>query len=227
MADSSAKRLIHVSSLVVYDWSRAKRIFDESTPLQSNMYEMGAYTIAKIWQERIITKFAAANLWDLTILRPGFIWGPQNSEIAGMGRRLGRTYLMFGPFTRLPLSHVTNCSDCIAKTLESPKSIGETFNVVDSNSIRVWRYVRAHATGAGGRTWLLPVPYYGGLATARFAAFISRILFGKDGKLPSLLTPRRYKSQFKPLRFSNHKLKSVVDWKPPLSFEECVSATYA
>ena len=58
MARSSVKRLIHVSSLVVYDWSRAKGTMDENTPLLNDPYLMGGYTIAKVWQERIVTKFA-------------------------------------------------------------------------------------------------------------------------------------------------------------------------
>ena len=33
MAQSSVRRLIHVSSFVVYDWSAAKTIMDEETPL--------------------------------------------------------------------------------------------------------------------------------------------------------------------------------------------------
>jgi hypothetical protein len=38
--------------------------------------------------------------------------------------------------------------------------------------------------------------------------------------------PRRYVSQFKPLRFSNRKVTGVLDWTPPLSFEECLRQAY-
>ena len=44
MAKSSVKRLIHVSSFVVYDWARANGTLDESTPLLSDPYHMGGYT---------------------------------------------------------------------------------------------------------------------------------------------------------------------------------------
>src|SRR5258708_5803188 len=33
MAQTSVRRLIHISSFVVYDWSRAKRLMSEETPL--------------------------------------------------------------------------------------------------------------------------------------------------------------------------------------------------
>lgn len=173
MVQSSTKRLIHVSSLAVYDWTRAKGIMDENTPLLSDPYEMGAYTIAKVRQEQVVAKFARTQSWGLTVLRPGFIWGPQHAEIAGMGRHIGRAYLMFGPFTRLPLCHVANCADCLIAVVENPATIGQTFNVIDGDDIRVWRYVREYARRTGQRGFMLPVPYSAGYGVARLASLTS------------------------------------------------------
>ena len=227
MAKSSVKRLVHVSSLVVYDWSRAKRTLDEDTPLLNNIYDMGGYTIAKVWQERVVSKLASANSWAVTIMRPGFIWGHEHAQIAAMGRRFGRTYLMFGPFTRLPLSHVVNCADCLVAAVESPAAAGESFNVIDGDNIRVWRYVREYAKRTGQPGILIPIPYRLGLGVAFLALLVSRTLFGKKGKLPSLLVPRRFESQFKPVRFGSQKLKDKLSWSPPLSFDACLKETYA
>jgi UDP-glucose 4-epimerase len=226
MAQSSTKRLLHVSSLVVYDWRRAKRVMDENTPLLSDIYAMGPYTIAKVWQERVVRRYAADNSLSLTILRPGFIWGPQHAEIAGMGRRFGQTSFMFGPFTRLPLCHVVNCADCVVAALENPATIGEIFNVVDGDDVRVLRYTREYARRTGQVKFLFPVPYHVGLGLANLASFTSRALFGEKGKLPSLLMPRRFEAQFKPVRFNNRKLTDLLKWKPPLSFDECLGFTY-
>jgi UDP-glucose 4-epimerase len=227
MAKSSVKRLIHVSSMAVYDWARAGPVMDENTPLLlRDVYDMGAYTIAKVWQERVIMKFALLHSWDLTIMRPGFIWGPQHAEIAGMGRQFGRAHFMFGPLTRLPLTHVVNCADCLVTAAENPAAIGEIFNVIDDDEIRVWRYVREYTrrTSRGGK--LVPIPYRVGLGTAQLAALTSRALFGNRGKLPSLLTPRKFESQFKPLRFSNKKVREVLAWAAPSRFDQCLRLTY-
>ena len=226
MAQSPVKRLIHVSSLVVYDWACVKSVMDEESPLVTAIYDMGGYTIAKVWQERIVLKTAKDHGCDLSIMRPGFIWGPQHAEIAGMGRRFGRFYLLFGPSTRLPLTNVVNCADAIVVALESPAAIGKVFNVVDSDEIRVWRYVREFARRTGQKGFMVPLPYYFGLGVALLASLTSRVLFGKKGKLPSLLTPRRFESQFKPIRFSNRKLKEILSWTPPFSFDQCLSSTY-
>ena len=226
MVRSSVKRLVHVSSLVVYDWACAVGTMDENTPLENDIYSMGPYTIAKVWQERVVSRYAAAHGWELTIMRPGFIWGPGHAAIAGMGRHFGRIYLLFGPFTRLPLSHVVNCANCIVAAVECPRAIGENFNVIDGDGIRVWRYAREYANRTNQRGLLIPIPYRLGLGIAKLASLTSRILFGKKGKLPSLLVPRRFESQFKPIRFSNQKVREILKWSPPLNFERCLSSTY-
>jgi nucleoside-diphosphate-sugar epimerase len=226
MSLSSVKRLVHVSSLVVYDWSFAKEMLDENTPLLKNPYAMGGYAIAKTWQERIVAKFADHNAWDVTIMRPGFIWGPEHAEIAAMGRHIGKIYVTFGPLTRLPLSHVVNCADCLVTAAEKPAAIGQAFNVVDGDNVRVWRYVLEYARRTDQRGVMIPVPYRLGYGMAWLASSVSRMLFGSRGKLPSLLTVRQYESQFKPTRFSNQKLEKLLGWEPRLNFDQALSLTY-
>jgi|SRR5579872_4456721 len=226
MARSAVRRVVHVSSLVVYNWSKARSRMDETTPLEDDPYKMGGYTIAKIWQERVVSRFAAKHSCDLTIVRPGFIWGPGHAEIAGMGRKFGPVYLLFGPFTRLPLSYVDNCADCLVTAIENPASSGEIFNIIDGDDVRVWQYAREYARRSGQRGFLLPVPYRVGLGLAQLAAFTSRRLFGAKGRLPSLLTPRRFESQFKPIRFSNEKLRVKLKWMPRLNFNQCLERSF-
>jgi UDP-glucose 4-epimerase len=169
---------------------------------------------------------AQAHGWELTVQRPGFIWGAGRAAIGGMGRQAGPFYVLIGPATRLPLTHVDNCADCFVEATGNPAAIGQVFNVVDDDHIRVWRYAREHARGAGRRAVPIPVPYHLGLATTHLAAAVSRGLFGKKGRLPSILTPRRFEAQFKPLRFSNRRLREILRWSPPLGFAACLDRTY-
>jgi nucleoside-diphosphate-sugar epimerase len=134
--------------------------------------------------------------------------------------------LLFGPSTRLPLSYVDNCADCLVAALENKAASGEIINIVDSDNIRVWRYAREYSRRSGRPGVLIPLPYRAGLGIAQLAALTSRILFGSKGKLPSLLTPRRFESQFKPIRFSNQKAISVLNWTPRLSFNQCLNASF-
>jgi UDP-glucose 4-epimerase len=226
MAQTPIKRLVHISSLVVYDWHRIDSVMDETSPVVRDIYGMGAYTICKVWQERLISKLAEKHDWNVTTLRPGFIWGPDHAVIAGMGRRAGKLYLMFGPFTRLPLTHVVNCADAIVAAVEKPASGGQIFNIIDSDDVRVWSYVNEFMNRTGQRGFKVPIPYYAGLGTAKLAALVSRMMYGKKGKLPSLLTPLAYEWQFKPIRFSNRKLKELLGWSPPSDFLQSLKQTY-
>jgi len=223
---AETKRLVLISSFVLYDWDRASRVLDEDAPTAQHIYELGGYTIAKVWQERLVREAARANGLELTVLRPGFIWGEGHAEIAGMGRKFGSLFVMFGPFTRLPLIHVVNCADCVAAATENPAAIGETFNLVDRDDVSVWRYVREYARRSGLRGVYLPLPYGLGLAVAEIANWVSRRLFGDKGKLPSLLAPRRFRSQFRPLRFPNGKVETRLGWRSPLTFQQALEATY-
>ncbi len=226
MSQTKTKRIVHVSSLVVYDWARIHAVMDEQSPTVSDIYGRGGYTIAKVWQERVVFRFAARHQWDLTVARPGFVWGREHADVGGMGRRFGGVYVMFGPFTRHPLTHVENCAACLVTALGNPSAVGKVFNIVDDDRIRVWRYASEHRKRSGGRGFMLPIPYYAGLAAASLASFVGRKFFGSRAKLPSLLVPRQYEAQFKPLRYSTRRLKTDLGWQPSLTFEQCLNATY-
>jgi nucleoside-diphosphate-sugar epimerase len=226
MGKSSTKRLIHISSIAVYDWSSARSVMDEETPLVNKIYEMGGYTIAKVWQERLVSRAAHMNGWHVTIMRPGFIWGPGHADIAGMGRQFGRLYLTFGTRTRLPLSHVLNCSDCIVLAIVTPTKGNKIVNVVDDDDVSVWRYVSEFRRRSGKSGVIVPIPYHMGHGLAKLAMITSQAAFGSKGKLPSLLVPRRFESQFKPLRFSNQKIKNELGWSQRYSFKQCLETTF-
>lgn len=227
LATSDVKEIILVSSLVVYDWEKAHKSLTEHSPLLASPYDMGGYAIAKVWQERIFQRAAEAHGWDLRIVRPGFIWGPQHTKLAGMGRSAGPFHFVFAPRARLPLTHVLNCADCIVAVAAHRGAKGATFNVIDGDSVRTWRYAKEYVKRTGAKKILIPVPYQLGLLAARGASWLSRKIFGKHGKLPSLLTPRRYEAQFKPIRFSSEKLRNLIGWRPPVDFADCLEASYA
>lgn len=225
MARSSVDRLIHVSSLLVYDWTRAQRVLTEDTPLLKSAAGLGAYTEAKFEQEQLIHRMAQEIGLKLTIARPGFVWGPTRNEIGGMGRYRYPFYFMFGPFSRLPLTYVSNCANCLVAMLDDA-AVGETFNIIDNDHVRVWRYVLEYARRTRTLGVPVPVPYFLGLGVAKTVSSLMRAHPYGDRILPSLLHPQRYQMQFKPLRFSNRKLSKTLGWRPPLSFDECLRRAY-
>lgn len=228
MARSNTRRVVLASSFSVYDWRRARGTLDESTPIAAgaDLYERDGYAVAKAWQERVVRARAEQRGWALTVLRPGFIWGCGNAYLACLGQRLGRVHLVFGPRTRIPLTHVEACAAGFVLAAENPRAIGETFNLVDDDEVRVWGYLGDYLKHRGVREWRVPIPYFAALAGVRLAHATSKWVFRGKGKLPGLLIPCRFEARFKPLRYSNQKARNLLGWESVRSHADRLERTY-
>jgi UDP-glucose 4-epimerase len=225
MATSDCRRLVLCSSFSVYDYSSTHQILDEDSPLHHvpDVYTRDGYTISKWWQERVTRRFVEKHGWDLTVLRPGFIWGRYHGYLAALGQKLGRHHLVIGPLTRLPMTHVENCADVFALAAVDPHARGQTLNVVDGPGERIWSYLSGHMRGSGQSGWRLPIPYWLAIGMVRLA-FVT--IFRHATKVPSILIPPRFESRFKPLRFENRRLRERLGWTPSLSYQQCLERTY-
>jgi len=225
MATTSCRRLVLCSSFSVYDYSSTSGTLDEQSPLHKtpDVYARDGYTIAKWWQERVTRRFAEKYGWDLTVLRPGFIWGRDHGYVSALGQQFGRHHLVIGPMTRIPMTHVENCADVFAIAAADPRARGQTLNIVDGPGERIWSYLTDYMRGSGEKGWRLPVPYGLSISTVRLAF---ATVFRSATKVPSILIPRRFESRLKPLHFDNRKLRETLAWTPPLDYQQCLARTY-
>jgi 2-alkyl-3-oxoalkanoate reductase len=225
MATSACRRLVLCSSFSVYDYSSTRWTLDEDFPLHQvpDVYARDGYTISKWWQERVTRRFAEKHGWDLTVLRPGFIWGRDHGYLAALGQQFGRHHLVIGPLARLPMTHVENCADVFALAAADPRSRGQTLNIVDGPGERIWRYLSDYMRRGGKKGWRVPIPYWLAIWTVRLAF---ATIFRRATKVPSILIPRRLESRLKPLRFENRRLRETLGWAPPLDYQECLARTY-
>jgi len=225
MARTSCRTLVLASSFSVYDWSAIGGTLDESSPIEPvpEIYERDGYAIAKSWQERITRRMAEAHGWDLTVLRPGFIWGRGHTYLAALGLGVGNLHVVIGPLSRIPITYVENCADLFVLAATDPRARGETFNVVDGEGKRVWTYLNAYRRGTGDRRLRIPLPYSLAFSFVRLA--YATFLRGGT-KLPHILVPCRFEARHKPLRYSNRRAREILGWRPPLSFAESWSRAY-
>lgn len=213
-------RFILCSSFSVYDWQRSPRLIDEESPLEAELYSRDGYAVAKTWQERLVRRHAAKHNWQLTVLRPGFIWSPDADVPAAVGHSFGRCHVVFGGQRPLPLTHVENCADCFAAAVDSPAAVGETFNVVDPESATAWKFMGRYLRENQVPGFRLYVPHIFGLALAVTATKFFRLLLGPTAKLPGVLVPIRFQARFRPLRFTAAKAQSLLNWRPQVSFDQ-------
>jgi len=225
MSRTPCRRVVLASSFSVYDWSNIEGTLDEDSPVEPvpDLYERDGYSIAKSWQERITRRCAERHRWDLTVLRPGFIWGRDHGYLAALGQQVGKLHFVIGPFSRMPLTHVENCADLFAVAAEHPQARGQTFNVVDNDGERIWSYLGAYLRGSGDRGFRIPVPYWLAFLVVRVAY---ATIFRRNPKLPHIFVPCRFESRLKPLRYTNRRARERLGWKPRLDFRTCLSRTY-
>jgi UDP-glucose 4-epimerase len=220
MARVGTRCLVLVSTLSVYDWSAPARELTEDSPLERRLERRDAYTVSKTWQERLCRRYAQTHGWRLCVVRPGFIWGNERASLDGVGVRAGSSLIVNGPLRRLPLVHVESCAECIALCVASEAAHGQTFNAIDSDDTRAWRYagelIRRGQSDARRR---IPLPYHLGLGVAIAVRALARALFGPDVQLPGILIPERYRARFRALRFPNQKAIALLGWKPRVHAE--------
>ncbi len=229
MQASNVRRLLLCSSFAVYDWPRARGTVDENTALLegADVYARDGYACAKLWQERIARRYAEAAGWELTIIRPGFIWGRGNECPDGaIGPSLGSLHFVFAAGRDLPFTHVENFADCIRAAVESKAAAGETLNLVDANGLSAWRFMGEYLrrSGRGGRRIWLPHAILWPLILGCFG--VARAILGPRVKLPQIFMPWGFAQGYRPLRYGTERLHRVLDWRPPLSFEGSLDRTF-
>jgi len=221
MKESQTKRLILISSLSVYDYHSLETELTEETLLESNLNQRDGYAIAKACQEQLVRRYSDENGWELTVLRPGFIWGEVHEYPLVLGIPLGYAHFIVGPMKAPNLTHVKNCADAIVTCLEKKESVGQTFNVIDQWDIGAWNFMGNFLEVIGKKGMRIPIPYDIANGMIRLIYKVSRFLLGDNQKIPSLFVPCRFEARFKPFLSQNPKIQKILGWIPPLSLKEC------
>lgn len=216
---SSVTRLVLASSFSVYDWSRGGAVLDETTPVETRWWERDGYAASKVWQEQIVREAAQTSLWELVVLRPGFIWGPEKPECPGVGEVVGPAMVVIGLRTALPLTWVENCAAAFTLAVTAPVADGTTLNIIDDDVVTTRQYAAASAAVLGHRARVV-LPYALARGITLLAKATSRRLFAHGGRLPSVLEPRKFDARFRPLTFPNARAKAELGWTPHVTWAQ-------
>lgn len=226
MAQAHVRRLVLASSFAVYDLHAVDGAVDERAPLEQDPYTRDGYAVAKLWQERVARSGAAEHGLELTVLRPGLVWGPGKTDIPALGPRLGPAQLLFGGRTTLRLTFVDNCAQCFVAATLAPAA-DATINVIDSGDVTAWRYAGALRRHGRQRLVRVVVPYPVAFGLVRLGHRIARALLGPAPRLPGLLVPRRFEARFKPLRYRVDRAAELTGARPTVPFEQAAARSFS
>lgn len=220
LANGTLQRFVNVSSFAVYDATALGRreVLTEATPLESHPELRGeAYCFAKTMQEALISEYRAERGIPAVILRPGWVYGPGNLAITGrVGIGTFGLFLHLGGGNKIPACHVDNCAEAIVLAALTPGIDGEAFNVVDDDLPTSRSFLRQYKR---------QVAPFSSLYLPRPVSYALCVLWEKysvwsEGQLPRSFNQRRWHSVWGGARYTNHKLKTKLGWRPVISTEE-------
>ena len=184
-------------------------LIDEQAPLETHPEWRDVYSYSKLSQESLFWQYREKYGLDLTVLRPGVIYGPGSNSVSNrVGFPAFGTFFHLGGKNLLPLTHVENCSEAVALVALREGSDGEVYHIVDDEVITSRQYLRLYRDHDKSlRTVSVPYPVM--MLLSRVFQWYSNY---SKGQLPAVFTPYKTKTTWGGNRFSNAKLHSI-GWK--------------
>lgn len=220
-ADARASRIVHVSSLSVYDVPYNGAVISEDSPLESGGEERGSYARSKLAADNVARAWIARGA-PVAILRPGLLYGP--------GRRppLARRAVALGPlrliFARrdylLPLSYVENVCDAMLLAARKEAAVGRVYTVVDAH-VEQADYCRLYRRISNQRWVAVHVP----------ANLLLTVATGVEQGARSLgvrppVTRHQVERTVRSARFSTARIEQELGWRPRVSLEETMRRSF-
>jgi nucleoside-diphosphate-sugar epimerase len=219
------KRVVHVSSVVVYGLGR--RVHGpvaETAGYARRVDGWANYMRSKLEADRLAFTFGRESGLAITVVRPGILYGP------GGAREVCRGLLQMGPLrtlpgsghNHLPYTYVDNAVDGLLLAALCPSAAGQAYNIVDEPQRTVREVARLSARVAGESVILVPSPAFLLLALARLLELKCRF---HGTRVPPRLTRYVVNSAIRDIRYDTSKAQKELGWQPTVSIEEGLRRT--
>ena len=225
VADRKPMRIVLVSSFGVYGVAglgRGSQV-DEQTVLEPHPEWRDHYSYAKLRQEQLFREYQQRNGFELVVLRPGVIYGPDGGHFSNrVGLTIGNWLLHVGGSNMLPLSYVDNCAEAVVVAGSHQFAAGQVYNVHDNGLPTCREYLRAYKNSVTNIR-SISVPYFGVRLLSSMVAKYHRY---SKGQMPAILTPYKAASLWGGNRFDNSKLRSI-GWRQSVPTAEGLRRSFA
>ncbi|MBI3946628.1 MAG: NAD-dependent epimerase/dehydratase family protein, partial [Armatimonadetes bacterium] len=173
--DAGVRRFVHVSSITVHG-NDVRGTADETAPLR---IERNPYSWSKVLGERLLERAIAERRAPVTIVRPGWVYGPRDS--ASFGRfaamiRQGKMVRIGSGANHLPLIYVGDVARGILLASEAERAVGRAYILVNDEPVTQRDYLEAIAAELGVAPPRRHVPYRPALAAGVLFETLGRAL---------------------------------------------------
>lgn len=210
-------RFVHLSSLGVYE-ARDHFGTDESEPLPSK--HIDGYTQSKVEAEQLALRYHREHGVPVTVLRPGFIYGPRDRTVLprllDLLERKEVVYVGDGS-QALNTIYVANLVDAVFLALEKPEAVGQVFNLTDGEAVSKRRFLETLAEVAELPKPTRSVPRWLVRMLTPMVEGTYRLLGAKEAPR---LTQARLKFIGLNLDFSIEKARTQLGYRPRVGFDE-------
>lgn len=222
--EARVERFVHVSSLGVYE-GRDHFGTDETVPPAAQ--SLDAYTRSKVEAEELALQYVAKKGLPLSVVRPGFIYGPRDRTVLPKllnALRAGRFFYFGSGNQVLNCIYVKNLVHAIFLAAEVPEAVGEVFNVTDGARVTKRQFVGRVAELAGLRPPNRSIPLW---FARLLATLMERSAKRRGATEPPLVNKARYKFLGLNLDYSIAKARRVLGYQPPYTTEAGLVAAMA
>lgn len=207
-ASLGVKRFIFVSSIKVNGESTEKVIPFKA---DDNPNPQDPYGVSKLEAETGLMQLAKKTGMEVVVVRPPLVYGPGvKANFLSMIKMLDKgTPLPFGNVdNKRSLVFIDNLVDLLIRVIDHPKAAGQVFLVSDDHDVSTTTLLKSMSSALGKKAKLIPVPL-----------FFLKAIFYLIGK------PRLSQRLLGSLCLDISKTKELLNWNPPVSFEEGIFLT--
>ncbi len=221
---AGVRRLVHVSSITVHG-NDVGGLADETAPVRE---EPNPYTQTKIAGERLLQRLIREEGAQVTIVRPGWIYGPRDAasfgRFADMIRRQGMVVIGSGQ-NHIPLIYVADVARGIMQAADAPQAVGQAYLLVNDERVTQTDYLDLIAKDLSVAPPHRHIPYHAALAAGAAAETMAKSLHRQSppplmryglqllgGENQFVITKARQQLGFNPRVAVDEGVRLSVDW---------------
>jgi nucleoside-diphosphate-sugar epimerase len=175
---AGVRRIVHVSSITVHG-NDVRGVADEEAPLRG---APNPYSRSKVAGERLIRRMVDEAGAPVTIVRPGWIYGPRDGASFGRVARMveRRRMVMVGPGdNHIPLIYVRDVARGAVLAAEVAHASGRCYLLVNDEPVTQRQFLSAVASELGVPAPSTRIPYRLGLTLGAVAETGARLAGGR------------------------------------------------
>jgi nucleoside-diphosphate-sugar epimerase len=155
---AGVRRIVHVSSACVHG-TDVRGVADETAPLRGNG---DPYSRSKVAAERLLDRVIRDGGAPVTILRPGWIYGPRDTASFGRVAEMiesGRILILGSGQNHVPLIYVGDVARGVLLASEAARAAGRSYLLVNDEPVTQRDFVSAIAAELGAPVPKRRIPY--------------------------------------------------------------------